>query len=129
MMLALGSTCVSMRGTESEESQCLLDGVVDIDFTMSGCLDVIGTEELRFCPLILGACPSDSLENSIIGSNLFTFTMGSTALVCGTRRASLGGLRRKARGLHGISTVELWDYRLWISVDAPNMESGSPYAL
>ena len=129
MMLALGSTCVSMWGTESEESQCLLDGVVDIDFTMSGCPDAIRTEELRFYPLTLGDCPSDSLDNSIIVSNLSTFTTGSTALVCGTRRASVGGLRSKARGLHGISIVELWDCRLWISVDAPNMESGSPYAL
>ena len=96
---------------------------------MSDCPDAIRTKELRFCPFTLGDSPLDSLENSIIGSNLSTFTTGSTALVCGTRRASLGGLRSKARGLHGISTVELWDCRLWISIDVANMESGSPYAL
>ena len=102
---------------------------MDIDFTMSGYPDAIRTEELRFCPFTLGDSPSDLLDNSIIGSNLSTFTTGSTTLVCRTRRASLGGLRSKARGLHGISIVELWDYRLWISVDAANMEIGSPYAL
>ena len=107
----------------------MTDGVVDIDFTISGWPDAIWTEDLRFCPCTLGDSPSNSLDNSIIGSNLSTFTTGSTALVCGVRRASLGGLRSKARGLHGISTVELWDCRLWISVDTANMESGSPYAL
>ena len=59
----------------------------------------------------------------------FTFTTGSIALVGAARRASLGGLRTKAQGLHGISTVELWACRVWISVDVANMESGSPYAL
>ena len=128
-MLDLASTCVSRGGTDCKESQCLLDGIVDIGFTMSGCRDAIRTEELCFCPLTLGDNSSDSLDNSIIGSNLSTLTWRGTALVCGTHRASLGGLRSKAQGLHGISTVELWDCRLWISVDAPNMESGSPYAL
>ena len=96
---------------------------------MSGGSDAMQTEELRFCPFTLGDSSSDSLDNSIIGSNLSTFTTGSTALVCGTRRASLRGLRSKARGLHGISTIALWDCRLWISVDAAYMESGSPYTL
>ena len=104
-------------------------GVVDIDFTISGCPHAIRRKDLCFCPFTLGDSPSDSLDNSIIGSNLSTFTTGSIALVCGASRASLGGLRSKARGLHGISTVELWDCRLWIYVDAANMESGSPYAL
>ena len=73
--------------------------------------------------------PSDLLDNSIIGSNLSTLRTGSTAIACGTPRASVRGLRSKARGLHGISTVELWDCQLWISVDAANIESGRPYAL
>ena len=101
----------------------MTDGVVDIDFTISGCQHGILTKDPCFCPFILGDSPSDLLDNSIIGSNLSTFTTGSTALVGGVRTASLGGLRTKAQGLHGISTVELWDYRLWISLDAANMES------
>ena len=129
MMLGLSNTCVFRGGTESDESHGLLDRVVDIDLTMSGCSDAMWTEELRFCPFTLVPSSSDSLNNSTIGSNRSTFTRGSTALVCGTRRASVGGLRSKARGLQDISTVELWDCRLWIFVDVANMESGSPYAL
>ena len=129
MMLAFASTCACTGGIESEEFECRLDGVVDSDFTMSACPDAVRRAQLCFCPLTLGDSPLDLLDNSIIGSNLSTFTTGSTAFMCGTSRASLGELRSRARGLHGISTVELCEWPLWISVDAPNMESGSPYAL
>ena len=94
MMLAFASTCVCIEGTKSEELECLLDEVVDSDFTMSACPDVVRTEQLCFCPLTLGDCPSDLLDNSMIESNLSTFTTRSTVVMCGTRRASLGGLRR-----------------------------------
>ena len=109
MMLAFASTCVCIRGIESEELECLPDGIVDRDFTMSACPDAVRTEQLWFCPLTLEDSLSDLLDNSIIGSNLFTFTRGSTAVMYGTRRASLGGLSSRARGLHGISIVELCD--------------------
>ena len=102
MMLAFDSTCAWIGGTKSEEFECHLDGVVDSDFTMSACPDAVVRAQLCFCPLRLGDSPSDLVDNSIIGSNLSTFTTESTALMCGTGRASLGGL-------HGISIVELCD--------------------
>ena len=58
-MLDLASACVSRGGTDCKESQCLLDGIVDIGFTMSSCPDAIWTEELCFGPLTLGDNPSD----------------------------------------------------------------------
>ena len=122
MMLAFGSTCAYIRGTEREESEGRVDGVVDSDFTMSARPDAIGRAQLCFCPFRLGNSPSNSVDNSIIGSNLSTFTTGSTAGMCGNAIASVGGL-------HGISTVELCDWQLWIFVEGCNMESGSPYAL
>ena len=103
MMLAFGSTCACIRGTEREESEGRYDGVVNSDFTMSARPDVVGRAQLCFCPFKLDDSLSDLVDNSIIGSNLSTFTTGSTVGMFGTAIASV-------RGLHGISTVELCDW-------------------
>ena len=102
MMLGRCTICDCMGGTASEESQGETDGVADTDFTTSGWRHGMWTEDPGFCPFALGDSPPDSLDNSIIGSSLSTFTTESIALVGEGHRASLGGLRSKARGLHGI---------------------------
>ena len=90
MMLSRCTTCDCMGGTASEESQGETDGVADTDFTTSGWRHGMWSEDLGFYPFALGDFSPDSLDNSIIGSSLSTFTTGSTALVGEGFRASLG---------------------------------------
>ena len=105
MMLTFGSTCACIWGTKRVESEGRFDGVVDNDFTISACPDAVGRAQLCFCPFRLGDSPSNLVDNSIIGSNLSTFTTGSTVGMSGIAIPFV-------RGLHGISTIELCDWRL-----------------
>ena len=90
MMLSRCTTCDLMGGTASEESEGETDGVADTDFTTSGWRHGMWRKDPGFCPFALGDSPLDSLDNSIIGSSLSTFTTGSTALVGEGCRASRG---------------------------------------
>jgi hypothetical protein len=78
---------------------------------------------------MLGDSPSDSLDNSIIGSTFSVFTTRRKVLELGIASASKEGLGVTVVVTYGISTVELSDWRLTNSVDVFIRDKGRPYAL
>jgi len=114
------------RGLDNKLCRVFFDGVLDSEFATTFSSFALETQHDCFSNVKIGDSPSNSLDNSMIGSNFSTFTAWKSTLLGRFGKTSQGGLGEIECVMYGISTVEAFDWRLSISIDATSMDKGSP---
>jgi hypothetical protein len=107
LTLSIGNGCNG--GREKKDFGSLCDDISDPDFIGALPDSSVWMEHDFFWRLKLGDSPSESLDNSMIGSNFSTFTTCNTTGRGRIGETRGGGLRGVVCATYGISTVELSD--------------------